>query len=270
MHTQASNRVSKPWNGARVRFPSLGKRTARLCWLVAVTLTATPSLHADALPDGVRVMEELRAALPVHPMALSADLQVRDRSGNIMRVFGLDMAIDWGAEEPTAEYVLRDAFGAERVRFSIRRPRTGPPVFTIREADAETERTVADMTETVGDLDLTWADLSLSFLWWDGGHTVGAERVRSRFCHIVDLTAPEDRASAYAGVRLWVDTETRLLMRADAFDRRSRPIRRLEVTTLRRIDDVWMIENMNITNHQTRERITLRVREVRIPGGNDL
>jgi negative regulator of sigma E activity len=120
-----------------------------------------------------------------------------------------------------------------------------------------------DLNRSIAGLDLDWADLSLSFLWWDGARVIGSERVRGRFCHIVDLKAPEGQVSRYAGVRLWIDPETSLLMQADAYDARNRPVRRLQVKSLRKIDDIWMVQNLDIFTQPSRDRVTLRVRNVK-------
>ena len=218
---------------------------------------------AGQAPDGDQIMMQVRAALPYVPLRITGELQSRDRRGQIVRVTPVEMELDWGAQQPTALYIIRDRFGAEQERLRIAWPADGPPEYAYARGDPAEEAPLEDLNRSIAGLDLDWADLSLSFLWWNGARVIGSERVRGRFCHIVDLKAPEGQVSRYAGVRLWIDPETSLLMQADAYDARNRPVRRLQVKSLRKIDDIWMVQNLDIFTQPSRDRVTLRVRNVK-------
>ncbi len=223
-----------------------------------------PDAPAEQTPDGEQLMMQVRMALPYHPLRISGELQSRDRRGNIVRVNPVEMQLEWGAEPPTALYMVRDRFGTETERLRISWRPGQPAEYTHARGDPPEPEPLDDLNQSIDGLNLNWADLSLSFLWWPEARVIGSERVRGRFCHIVDLTAPEGEATQYAGVRLWIDPETSLLMQADAYDERNRPIRRLQVKSLRKIDELWMVQNLDILDHRTRERVTLRVRDLEI------
>ncbi len=218
---------------------------------------------AAQTPDGDQIMMQVRAALPYIPLRITGELQSRDRRGNIVRITPVEMELDWGAQPPTALYIIRDRFGAEQERLRIAWPADRPPEYAYAHGDPAEAAALEDLNRSIAGLDLDWADLSLSFLWWNGARVVGSERVRGRFCHIVELKAPDEQVSRYAGVRLWIDPETSLMMQADAFDARNRMVRRLQVKSLRKIDDIWMVQNLDIFTQASRDRVTLRVRNVK-------
>jgi hypothetical protein len=248
---------SNDWKNRLLGFPAIGKLALGVAFLFGA-----PSAEAQT-PDGEQLMMQVRAALPYVPLRIAGELQSRDRRGNIVRVSPVEMELDWGADAPTALYIVRDRFGTEQERLRITWPQGETAIYDYAQGDPPEPKALGDLNRPINGLNLDWADLSLSFLWWAGGRVVGSERVRGRFCYIVDLKAPEDEVARYAGVRLWIDPETSLLMQADAYDARNRPIRRLQVKSLRKIDDIWMVQNLDILDHATRERVTLRVRSVK-------
>lgn len=225
---------------------------------IATPVRATTDAEADAL------LAQVRAALPNVPLRIEAELQARDRRGRITRVAPVEMALDWGGVVPCAVYTVFDRFGTPRERMTVEWQDNGAPQVVLERGDPLQVVAEPEPDATIGDFDLTWADLQWSFLWWPDGRRIGSERVRGRYCHIIELTAPETAFTAYAAVRLWIDPETALLLQADALDARGRAIRRVQVRSLRQIDDQWMVQNVDIFNHATRERVTLRVRDLTV------
>lgn len=258
---------SNDWKNGRNFFQRLEKPEKKVptigILVLAAVLLLAPLLSPARAGDGDALMMQLRAALPYIPLRIRGDLQTRDRRGNIVRVNPVEMRVDWGAEPPTALYMVHDRFGNELERLQIAWPPGDAPEYTYAQGDPPVETDLEDLNRSIAGLDLDWADLSLSFLWWDGARVIGSERVRGRYCTIVELPAPEDQVSQYAFVRLWIDPEINLLMQADAYDARRRLARRMQVKSLRKIDEVWMIQNLDIFSGATGERVTLRVRDLK-------
>ena len=55
---------------------------------------------------------------------------------------------------------------------------------------------VPPLTERIEDTDVTWMDLTLAYLWWPDGKTVGEEEVRGRACWVLDVPAPTNHFGA--------------------------------------------------------------------------
>lgn len=238
----------------------------RLLALILLIISFITTGSATAQASGDELMERMRLSLPTMPITISGELQSRDRRGNIVRVTPVEMMLAWGSFVPHAEYTVFDRFGAVQERVRIEWPRHGDMRHTWWTGPELEEQPLQDLSQLVDGLDLSWSDLSLAFLWWDGARRVGSERVRGRFCEIVELPAPPHAGLAFDRVRLWIDPEVNLLMRADTLDRRGRRMRRIEVRSLRKIDDIWMIQNLDILTADNRERVTLRVRDVEDTG----
>jgi len=213
-------------------------RNMFLLMTVIALLSGAVAVAQTSFPDGGELMARLRGALPDIPLRLEGDLQARNHRGDIVRVVNATMEVDWGAVDPMARYVIRDRFGAEHESLSITWPRGESPRLRYTQGEPPEERELSDLNQSIFGLDLSWAELSLSFLWWPGGNTVGSERIRGRFCYVVELTAPEEALASYSRVRLWVDPETHLLMRADAFNERNALTRRLKIKSLHKINKV--------------------------------
>jgi hypothetical protein len=261
-------KVSNDWKKPRVFFQRLENRpfflpTIGKCLLLLFLIGGLPVAGRAEWPDGAELMARVRAALPAVPLEMSGELQARDRRGNMVRMLPVEMRLDWGGQPPTAQYVVRDRFGAESERLQLAWPAPGEMTFALFAGDPPVAVEEADLQRSIAGLDLYWSDLTLAFLWWEDAEVAGTERVRGRSCYVVDVPAPPGAQSPYAGVRLWIDQEANLMMQADAYDRRNRMMRRLQVKSLRKIDEIWMVQNLDMLSSATRERVTLRVRHLR-------
>jgi hypothetical protein len=81
---------------------------------------------------------------------------------------------------------------------------------------------------------------------------------------VIDVQAPEGEPSAYDRVRLWVDPKIHVLLRAEAYDAAGERVRSMEVKSFKKIDEVWMIKNLDVVEHPSRKRTRLRVESVEI------
>jgi len=231
----------------------------------AAAQEAVPALPAAAetgLPDAQALLDDVIAAIPDVPLKAVAQLQSKDRDGGLERVLNVEMELDWRGPEGFAQYTLRDAFGEnlEGLRI-IRQPGGGSSCrhFSGRTLVADTP---SDLYQAIPGMDFSWIDLSFAFLWWPGGKTAGAEAVKGRVCYTVDLPAPADGLTRYRGVRLWIDPKTHLLMRAVANGPDGAPLRQVEVRSLKKIRELWVVKDLEARTLATGHRTVLRVRDV--------
>jgi hypothetical protein len=85
--------------------------------------------------------------------------------------------------------------------------------------------------------EFTYYDLALPFLHWPDPKLSGPDRVRGRDCYVVEARS---ETGPYRRVKLWIDREFFALLRVEAFDADDNPVRRLAVTSFKRIGDVWI------------------------------
>lgn len=221
------------------------------------------------LPDATALLGDVTAALPEVPIRALATLRSVTRGGQEERTLEAEMLLDWNGRRPSARYTIRDAFGDDLEGLNIVWGRHGAREVTYFEGPRLVRASAPPMHEAIQETDISWNDLSLSFLWWPGGTTAGAETIKGRFCYIVDLPAPPDEASEHAGVRLWIDPQIRILLQAATYGDDGELVKLMEVKSFKRIRDVWVIQNVDVHSFPARHKTSLRVRDVGIVGEED-
>jgi hypothetical protein len=226
--------------------------------------------NAPAYPPAQELLDTVTASLPAVPVLVKAQIQSRNAGGEVERSFGADMRLDWHGRPPSAKYTIRDAFGDTLEGLNIVWPETGPREFRYFKGDPPVATKLENLYGAIQGTDIGWTDLSLSYLWWRGGKTVGAEKIKGRDCYIVDLRAPADEAGEYAGVRLWIDPQIRILLQAAAYDAQGQLVKMLEVKSFKKIRSVWIIQNLDVQSFPVRHKTTLRVKEALAEGGGEV
>ncbi len=220
-------------------------------------------------PDARALLDQVTGSLPDVPIKVKARLQSRSRDGEIEKELNTEMNLDWRGRPPTARYAVRDAFGGTLAELDITWRADGTTQCRYREGDPPAAAPLPDLDGAIEGTDISWTDLSLSFLWWGGGRTVGSETIKGRFCYIVELPAPAPDEGTYAGVRLWIDPQIHILLEAAAYDRQGQLLRLLEVKSFKKIGQVWVIQNLDVQSFPARHKTSLRVQQVEGPGVGD-
>jgi hypothetical protein len=230
-----------------------------LCLFVAIQVRAADD---SRLPPAQELLDGCIGALPDIPLLIKGQLQSKNRDGDIEEKVNVEMLLDWQAVPPAARYTLRDAFGAELEHLAVTWSEDGPPDYRYFTGDPLTAAPVPELSAPVRATDISWMDLSLSFLWWPDGTTVGAEEVRSRACYVVDVPAPGGFFGGCMGARLWIDPQIHIMLRADAFGKDGKVMRRMEVKGFKKINGRWIIQDIEVESLSTKHRTVLRVRDV--------
>ena len=246
----------------------------------ALAATNVAALHASAsvpaaeprpaaiatLPDGVRLLQEVVAGLPQELLQIKARLEARNRSDDLDKVRLAEMSLDWRGGAIKAEYTLSDAFGGQLARLEVRRTPAGALVYSGFRGPELKPVEHLDLGQPLEDTDINWLDLSLSFLWWPDARTIGTEHIKGRRCYVVEVPVPAGTAAPSAFVRLWIEAQVRVLLQAEAFDARPQQLRALRVKSFKKIQDLWMIQDLEVETYPSRHRTLLRVQEVRRNG----
>lgn len=249
------------------------KRSALV--LVVVCLLGVSSGSSDVVPplDADRLLEEVVARLPREALMVKGEMIVRRRHGMPVGSLGFEMRLDWGGLPATATYTIFDAFGRSLEQLTVFREEGASPRFRYAAGDPLQPEEVPPLFDKIRSSDISWADLSLAFLWWRGGEVTGAAEVRGRKCYVVEVPAPEtgtaggtgapgEGAAPYAAVRLWIDEELLMLLQAEGLNAARGPVRKLWVKSFKKIDDRWMIKDMEVQSYPVQHRTKLTVREV--------
>lgn len=230
---------------------------------VGPTPAAGETADVDADPDeppmtAAGLLRDVRGRFPRDPLDICGEMIVRRRRGVEVSRVGFFMTVDWGAVPARFDYRVLDDEGDVRRALTLRLRPGARPALT------GTDGRPVSLDHTIESTDLTWGDLSLSFLWWAGGRIVGTDRTKGRDCYLVDVPAPAWRAAmgAYRRVRLWIDQSLHMLLRAEGYDAEDRRVRSLWVRSLKRTDERWMIKDLEVQGYPAIHRTRVRIHSV--------
>lgn len=245
-------------------------RLVRALLLLVLCAAATAAVVDDyttasapdiSFPPADELLRTVLSTFPSVPIRVESQIIAKDRSGDVQKRINAVMKLDWGASEPSARYEIEDTFGSPLEELEIRWRADGERRVRYRKGDPLEDAALANLYERVQDTDISWIDLALAYLWWPNGKTVGAERVRGRFCYVVDLPAPAGESGAYDGVRLWIDPQIGILLQAAAYDEAGQLVKLLEVKSFKKIRDVWIIQNIDVQSFPARHKTSLKVKK---------
>ncbi len=215
---------------------------------------ATPTTAAAAsLPTVDALMKDLLARLPAQTILVSGDLTTVATNG-VKTKLAVDILL---AYPETAIYTVRDTFGRELEKLTV--TRDGPAASLSYESNG-TNTPAPPLAQRIQNTALTWMDLTLGFLWWDGGRIIGQMETRGQPCYVLDRHAPAGSATPYASVRMWVDQRVSMLLQAEGYDMLGDCIRRLSVKSFKKINDEWMVKDLEFEELPEGPRTVLRVR----------
>lgn len=216
------------------------------------------------LPDGSRLLEDVRAQLPREPVVIKGKLEVRRRKGIVTRVLNVEMQLDLGRNPATAKYLVRDAFDKDLAQMSVKRIPGSPARFDYSAGSPLVSTNLPDLFKPFYDTDVSWMDLTLSFLWWPGGKTIRTESMRGQDCFVVDVPAPAGEKGQFKKVLLWVDQKQHMVLQAEGYDDKGELVRRLFVKSFKKIDERWMIKDMDVQCFPSDHRTNLRVETMNV------
>lgn len=231
-----------------------------------------PASQAEAEAENRTAVQTLRdctALIPTERLLLKGDLTVRKRRGIVLQKEAFHLLMDWGARVPSAEVLLLDTAGTSLVeRAILTRPAGQPATIQIYKGANQTpDPNPPSLSARVRGTDLTWLDLSLDFLWWPGARFDDEPRSKShngRDCDVI-VTVPPAPIPGCAAVRVWVDRQLRCIMQAEQIGPQGETVRRMWVQRVKKMDDRWMIRDMEIETLNSGHRTKLFVDHVSSP-----
>lgn len=235
----------------------------KLKYLFLALLCSISFSNADTI-TAEELLSDVVARLPRDPLEISGKVIVRKRRGVVVREFGFEMLLKWGATPSVASYILSDTAGKELGRLVVTRRPGSAPVYQYLEGDQLKEPVEPDLFAPIYDSDMSWMDITLSFLWWPGGKLCGEEEIRGRDCYVVEMPSPRSGEDAYSRVRVWIDKEMRMLLQAEGFDRDGDIQRKLWIRSFKKIDERWMVKDMEVQSYPSVHRTKLRIDEVKL------
>ncbi len=105
--------------------------------------------------------------------------------------------------------------------------------------------------EFIRGTDITYEDLAMRFLYWPDPELLEVDRIKTRQAWKLRVNNPDARGP-YGYVLIWIDQQSGGLIQLEGYDR-SEPAQRIkdfEVTSGRKIGDVWMADVIRVRSFQ--------------------
>jgi outer membrane lipoprotein-sorting protein len=105
------------------------------------------------------------------------------------------------------------------------------------------ELTGAERSAKLVGSQFTYYELGAPFLHWPAVRAAGIDRFRGRNCYVVELTA---EGQPYKRVKAWIDHEFYGMVRAELYDENDGLVRRLAITSFKRVGEVWIPRGIDV------------------------
>jgi len=233
-----------------------------LCCAALLSFTLVAFGEVESAPTATELLNDVIARLPSDPLLIVGDITLRRRKGFAERELQFDMAVHWGMNPSVARYTVRDALGKELEQLTVLRMAGGRPVFQYASGEPLEPKATPNLFTPIQDTNLSWMDLTLSFLWWPNGRIVDTDTVKGYDCYVVEVMAPGAQPEQYAKVRVWIAKKIHMLLQATGYDAEDEPMRRLWVKSFKKINEQWMVKDLLIQGQSNAQRTELRVRDV--------
>lgn len=222
--------------------------------------------EGEPAPAPVSAAEVLRRAVsvfPSEPVTLFGSLILRRQSGVIVRETPFSMALDWGASPPSATYTLMDAFGRTLATMRLSRLPSGDNAVEYRDDSGDPAEPPSPASPVFG-TDVTWLDLSLAYLWWTDATLLKPEVFKGSLCDVVEVRPPSPIPGC-ASVRLWIDRRHAFLRQAEQIGPDGARVRWMWVASVGKINDRWMIRNLEVKRPGTGMQTKIHVDDLDTP-----
>jgi hypothetical protein len=229
---------------------------------------ATEQAVAEENLTAAQTLNACTKLIPTEPLLLKGSLTVRKLRGIVLMEQPFTLLMDWGAKTPTAEVLLLAPSGTSLVeRAVLARPAGQPAQIKLFDGPEQTPVDAPSYAGRIRGTDMTWMDLTLDFLWWKDvrfDDTPRGESHNGRDCDIL-VAVPPWPIPGCSAVRIWVDRQLRCLMQVEQLDPQGNAVRKMWVQRVKKMDDRWMIRDMEIETLNSGHRTKLFVDDVSKP-----
>ena len=222
---------------------------------VASSARAAEATGSD-LADGAALAAELRTARPTHSFTNAAILHRRQSDGHRTQVpIRIETAVPTVGDEWTVTYRAEPGGTGSAETLTLHyRPGQVPDRRLTRNGGATSSP--VGPSEPFAGSDFSVSDLALEFLHWPEQKVIRRDRPemrKGRPCRILESSRPaKDAASGgVVRVRSWIDLEHKQPLMAEAYDARGTLIKAFSVGSVKKVDGVWQLKDLEIVDEQS-------------------
>lgn len=219
-------------------------RFIRLIALAAAPVLLSATVRADTLPDPATksqvppiayVQGMIWKRLDLADFTLTGDMhcdKTKKRYPIVLRTKGHELV-----------YEFQDQPLQIRVQLN-------PGAFSIQKRTSSSgtwaDLSGADMSKTVLDTDITYADLVLDFINWDDIQPLGTDSIKTLPAYVFEAKPGPNDHSRFASVRFWVSKQYWAFLRVDGLNAKGQTVKRVEVQNVMQIGKFYVFKEMKV------------------------
>jgi hypothetical protein len=242
---------------------SVKKRRRALSLVLATIGLGSCALPAEGpfLPDdGPSLAAQLRATPPPEDLEVTGLIRIRREDGRRTSQ-PFRYRIITGPARWQQIFEARPTGSQPAQTLTIEHTSGGSPTYTVQGPNTNDITYTGDraMVPFAGS-DFWLADLGLEFLHWPEQRIDRETRLpmrKGRSCRVLESINPAPGAGGYTRVRSWIDLKTGGILIAEAYGNDRRCLKEFEIGGFAKINDRWVLKNMEIRNLQADTRTVL-------------
>ena len=230
--------------------------------VVTVACSATAKTPMPALESAEAVLDFARSHLPPQPMQIDGVIYVKAANNFPKHKYPIQMLLEWG--ENRATYTISDRDSDLQQRLEVTFPRSGQPGYKFFSGADFAPAEMPDPLTKIGETDISWADLTLSFFWWPNAELVDYVSKLGQSAYMIDIPAPETEQDL-SKVRLWISMKQGMMLGAEMYGKDGKRQRYMRVDSIKKVQEgLWMIKNLDLKRPGKKERTKLQLDSVTV------
>jgi len=200
--------------------------------LIAAALLPACATRGDETPDVKEILKTVRLAQTSQDRTLTGFLRTEGKKVPF-RLIMKDNVVRWEFSDPPQSLVLR--------------LRESSSQFEEITPDGKRKVATERLDDRVRGSDITYADLTMNFLYWPNAKIEGEQTIAATKCWQVLCVPSAPSDSPYSKVRVWVGKSDGALRKAEMFNREGKLARSFLVYNVQKAEDgQWLLKSMRI------------------------
>ena len=225
--------------------------------LLAADTPPTASPILDPEKEGLELAVRLRSAAPVENSEFTGMFEIAGRHGNVRSV-PVSSTVTVGPTNWQVVYRSAPTNQARAETLVITHHQGQPNRYALSIGTNSVDLSPDQLTRSFADSDFWIMDLGLDFFHWPQQRAIRSEMSRGQACRVLESAAPNSDLSGYGRVLSWIDLESGGVIRAEAYDRRGKLLKKFALGSFKKVNGQWQLRNMKIRNVQADQQTDLQ------------
>ncbi len=210
------------------------------------------------LDSADKVLDFAKDHLPKEPMQIEGSLIVKAANNFPKNKYAVKFLLEWN--ENRATYWVSEAASGLNQKVIVKFPESGEPSYEFFSGADLKSAEMPDPLSRIGETDLSWADLSLSFFWWPNAKLTDYTRKLGQSAYEIEIPAPYGTEQDLSKIKTWISMKQGMMLGAEMFDKAGKRQRYLKVDSIKKVEDgFWMIKDLDVKQPGRDERTKLEV-----------